>query len=79
MENDADYCRAQAQTCVGLANLISAEDVRACLLEKGGSGFEWLISMTALPAAGGRTLSVSPWLNRTRSTLAGTPNFTLRW
>jgi hypothetical protein len=35
MENDADYCRAQAQTCMGLANLISAEDVRAYLFEKG--------------------------------------------
>ena len=39
MENDADYCRAQAQTCMGLANLINAEDVRAYLLEKGR---EWL-------------------------------------
>ncbi len=39
MENDAEYCRAQATKCKRLANLISTEDVRAFLLEKGR---DWL-------------------------------------
>jgi hypothetical protein len=39
MEDDAEYCRAQAEKCKHLANLISAENVRAFLLEKGR---DWL-------------------------------------
>jgi hypothetical protein len=39
MENDAKYCRAQAAKCKRLANLTSAQDVRAFLLEKGR---DWL-------------------------------------
>jgi hypothetical protein len=37
--DDAEYCRLQAEKCKHLANLISAEDVKAFLLEKGR---EWL-------------------------------------
>jgi hypothetical protein len=34
MEDDAEYCRAQAEKCKHLANLISAENVKAFLLER---------------------------------------------
>jgi hypothetical protein len=39
MEHDAEYCRLQAEKCKHLANLISVENVREFLLEKGR---EWL-------------------------------------
>jgi hypothetical protein len=39
MENDAAYCRAQAEKCKHIANMISVENVREFLLEKRR---EWL-------------------------------------